>query len=115
MKCPECGYWTDILLMCDFSDGRGMLQMCPTCRGTRRDDLLTALRAASTDFTTPRRLTRAEAERLHDGLCPKCQTPSLIEGPHGGLSINVGCSRCGAVWNDSPIAACCELVKCPVR
>lgn len=28
--------------------------------------------------------------------CPHCGSEEFFEGPHGGLSVNVKCRRCGA-------------------
>lgn len=37
---------------------------------------------------------------IRDGFCPACDsTESLLEGPHGGLSINVKCKKCGNQYN----------------
>jgi hypothetical protein len=31
--------------------------------------------------------------------CPDCGCPTLYEGPTGGLSVNVKCSKCGHYFN----------------
>lgn len=48
------------------------------------------------------KLTDDEVARLIAGHCPDCEGDKLIEGPHGGLSINVYCGNdvsCGSKFN----------------
>lgn len=47
------------------------------------------------------KLTDREKDIFRAGRCPDC-TSSLIEGPHGGLSVNWYCTheRCGSRFND---------------
>jgi len=47
-------------------------------------------------------LTADEVARFHAGCCPDCGAEGLLEGPHGGLSINVYCgddAGCGSRFN----------------
>jgi DNA-directed RNA polymerase subunit RPC12/RpoP len=39
------------------------------------------------------------AKFFEDG-CPFCKSKEFLEGPHGGLSINFKCAKCGATFND---------------
>ena len=32
--------------------------------------------------------------------CPFCKSNDFLEGPHGGLSINFKCEKCGSTFND---------------
>ena len=47
-----------------------------------------------------KQLTKEEKQTLWDkihlqGKCPKCNAyHSMLEGPHGGLAINIKCSVC---------------------
>lgn len=48
------------------------------------------------------KLTDEEAERFSAGSCPDCGCIKLVEGPHGGLSINFYCGddeACGSRFN----------------
>jgi hypothetical protein len=46
-------------------------------------------------------LDHEERRVFRSGLCPDCSAP-LEEGPHGGLSVNMYCSRaaCGSRFNE---------------
>jgi hypothetical protein len=46
-----------------------------------------------TNITDPQILAK-----LAEGRCPYCDS-LMLEGPHGGLSINVECDDCGAKFN----------------
>lgn len=37
--------------------------------------------------------------RTNAGHCPNCDGAAFIEGPSGGLSVNVECRACGLLWN----------------
>jgi len=62
----------------------------------------------------PRYCTPQESDSLHDCLCPVCGTATLLEGPHGGLCVNVMCSRCRSKWNIAPIEWTCEALDPPL-
>ncbi len=32
-------------------------------------------------------------------VCPDCDAMTFLEGPHGGLSVNVKCENCGSEFN----------------
>ena len=50
-------------------------------------------------------LSRSVASLLVEGRCPDCAEPSaFVEGPHGGLSINIACRACGAEFTFCPFA-----------
>lgn len=34
-----------------------------------------------------------------DFACPNCGNKEYFEGPSGGISTNVECSKCGLRWN----------------
>lgn len=47
-------------------------------------------------------LTDDEKAMFYDGKCPDCEA-GLVEGPHGGLSINYYCANdvtCGSRFNE---------------
>ncbi len=50
---------------------------------------------------TIEKVTEKEKEKLSKGICPDCEGTSFLEGPHGGLSVNVKCANteCGAEFN----------------
>ena len=45
-----------------------------------------------------RRAAKGRDEALWNGLCPDCGG-RLLEGPSGGLCINMKCSQCGNKFN----------------
>lgn len=50
-----------------------------------------------------RSLTVAERGALYsEHVCPFCRSDKFFEGPHGGLSVNWFCARCGAGFNLGP-------------
>lgn len=48
------------------------------------------------------KLTDVEVRTLDSGRCPDCQSERFQEGPHGGMSVNIKCSGCGARFNIVP-------------
>jgi hypothetical protein len=40
-------------------------------------------------------LTEAEVAKLDKNICPDCGGTAFLEGPHGGLSVNVKCANRG--------------------
>jgi len=34
--------------------------------------------------------------------CPDCKGKKFLEGPHGGLSVNIKCASCGSKFNIYP-------------
>ena len=49
--------------------------------------------------------TKEEREFLKKNICPDCKWMALLEGPHGGLCVNVKCGnpRCGSRFNVGPL------------
>lgn len=40
---------------------------------------------------------------IANGACPHCKKPTgFYEGPHGGMSINIQCEKCGWWFNVTP-------------
>jgi len=37
-----------------------------------------------------------------DGVCPDCKSKDFLEGPHGGMNINIKCAKCGSKFNICP-------------
>ncbi len=48
------------------------------------------------------KLTDQEIFALDAGTCPDCRGEHFLEGPHGGLAVNIECSNCGARFNIVP-------------
>ena len=48
------------------------------------------------------KLTFAEYSMLDDGICPDCTGHHFLEGPHGGMNVNIKCAGCGAKFNIVP-------------
>ncbi len=48
------------------------------------------------------RLSPEEASVFRNIRCPDCEEQKLVEGPCGGLSINIYCTnpKCGSKFND---------------
>ncbi len=47
-------------------------------------------------------VTAEEIVALDDGKCPDCQGQKFLEGPHGGISVNIECVGCGSRFNIVP-------------
>lgn len=47
-------------------------------------------------------LSDQEIHDLDGGMCPDCGGKKFLEGPHGGMSVNIECSKCGARFNIVP-------------
>jgi hypothetical protein len=67
-------------------------------------NLLKKLFTKATPFTRSEKsgddLTPWEKEQIAKGFCPDCEhKDTLMEGPRGGLSVNVRCSYCGNKFN----------------
>jgi len=41
----------------------------------------------------------SDTEKFFEDGCPFCKSKEFLEGPHGGLSINFKCGKCGARFN----------------
>jgi DNA-directed RNA polymerase subunit RPC12/RpoP len=48
------------------------------------------------------KLTALEVMMLDDGKCPDCGGTRFLEGPHGGMNVNVKCAGCGSKFNLVP-------------
>lgn len=42
---------------------------------------------------------KADTDWIAEGKCPDCHQASLLEGPHGGMSQNIGCESCHMEFN----------------
>ncbi|MGA2178813.1 MAG: hypothetical protein ABSH15_04440 [Verrucomicrobiota bacterium] len=47
-------------------------------------------------------LTEAEVAALDAGKCPDCGSEQFLEGPHGGMNVNIQCAGCQAEFNIIP-------------
>ncbi len=45
------------------------------------------------------KVIKSEEEKLRRGVCPDCGGDKFLEGPHGGLAVNVQCDNCGSRFN----------------
>lgn len=47
------------------------------------------------------KVSEEEKEKLRKGICPDCGGIEFLEGPHGGLAVNVKCANeeCGSKFN----------------
>ncbi len=59
-------------------------------------------------------LSEEMSKNLRRAQCPYCphRSGSLLEGPHGGLCVNVKCSECEREFNIT-IVGPCHLLKGP--
>jgi hypothetical protein len=50
------------------------------------------------------KLTPAEVMHLDSGICPDCGSPRFLEGPHGGMNVNIQCAneKCQSEFNIVP-------------
>ncbi len=48
------------------------------------------------------KLTIDEVAALESNICPDCGGKRFLEGPHGGINVNIMCSDCGAAFNIIP-------------
>ncbi len=48
------------------------------------------------------KLTTKEEKTLLKGICPDCGTKKFLEGPHGGVSVNIMCDKCKSEFNICP-------------
>lgn len=54
------------------------------------------------------KVTEDERKKLADGVCPDCGNDKFLEGPHGGLAVNIQCdnmecrSRFNVCWPFTP-------------
>ncbi len=56
--------------------------------------------------------TMIKAGEIDGGLhCPDCGCTEWYEGPHGGLSINCKCAKCGHWFNLAPNLMCFQRVN----
>ena len=48
--------------------------------------------------------TENEKKSLAEGRCPDCQGTRFLEGPHGGMCVNIKCAStsCGSEFNIVP-------------
>lgn len=44
-------------------------------------------------------VTKEESEKLAQGICPDCNGKDFLEGPHGGLAVNIQCDNCKSKFN----------------
>lgn len=50
-------------------------------------------------------LSREENEKLNQGICPKCGSTHFVEGPRGGMALNIACENGHRFWFAPPFTA----------
>src|SRR5215469_15192280 len=45
-----------------------------------------------------------------DGTCPDCGNEEWLEGPSGGMSTNIKCTKCGLWLNHTPVLGLAERI-----
>jgi len=51
------------------------------------------------------KLTPEDDKLLKSGECPKCHSKHFIEGPRGGLSVNIACEHGHRFWFAPPFTS----------
>lgn len=61
-------------------------------------------------------LTKWEEQTLRKGTCPDCEVGSFLQGPCGGISMNVKCDYCGSKFNYHVVCSTDRISEpCPER
>lgn len=60
-------------------------------------------------------LTNEESLALEEHKCPDCGGKKFLEGPHGGVCVNVECAGCGSRFNIIPGTKGGERIRGPQR
>jgi len=102
--CQSCGAVLPLI-----ADGKFRKHDCPAMpdMGYEYSDFATHGVRSHLDIIAPVRpsdlpLSHLEIEELTRGKCPDCGERHFFEGPRGGMSVNIACSRCGAEFNWCP-------------
>ncbi len=48
------------------------------------------------------KLNKEDEATLRRGICPVCDSDKWIEGPHGGMAVNMACSNGHRFWVAGP-------------
>lgn len=68
------------------------------------------LRGQKSPMELGREWTKFESVDNPQGECPNCFGTEFLEGPSGGMSVNVECVKCGCRWNASPYPMSWEFI-----
>lgn len=51
--------------------------------------------------------SNGESNLIKNNICPDCRQVGFLEGPHGGLAVNIMCANpnCGSKFNWTPFGA----------
>lgn len=52
-----------------------------------------------------RDLTPEEDQKLKSGVCPECGSEHFVEGPRGGLAVNIACENGHRFWYAPPFTS----------
>jgi hypothetical protein len=48
------------------------------------------------------KLTKEDEATLRSGKCPACESEHFVEGPRGGLAVNIACENGHRFWYGGP-------------
>jgi len=51
------------------------------------------------------KLTPEEDKKLKGGVCPICESEHFVEGPSGGLAVNIACENGHRFWFSPPFTS----------
>ena len=51
------------------------------------------------------KLNEAEDKRLKSGSCPQCNSDKFVEGPSGGMAVNIACENGHRFWFAPPFTS----------
>ena len=90
--CPGCG-------MTSYHPEDVRHQYCGNCHRTR-DEL-----ERTQGRTAMEKLTPEDDKLLKGGECPKCHSKHFVEGPRGGLAVNITCENGHRFWFSPPFTS----------
>lgn len=62
-----------------------------------------------------RQLLDDEQKLMDQMICCFCGNRSFLEGPRGGMCVNIECSNCGARFNWSSVPLPDQLIRLPTK
>lgn len=54
-------------------------------------------------------------DALYKNMCPDCGGKEFLEGPRGGMCVNIKCNNCGSKFNISETMRFAERIYRPAR
>jgi len=52
-----------------------------------------------------RKLSQEEDKKLKGGVCPICDSERFVEGPWGGMAVNIACENGHRFWFSPPFTS----------